>query len=163
LLITKDQKSTAYPPQNSPRHESLPTTEAETQPDPEIKSDIDDTTKDSISVDFQTMLKGWPQLIEAVSEQKMSVGTYLKDSRPLKLENGVLTLGFSKRALFYKEAVEQRHNQKIITDRFKDIFNAMIKLRFELIDDFPDDQPVEDINDEFLNSALNIFKGRLFK
>ncbi|MFC1708756.1 DNA polymerase III subunit gamma/tau [Candidatus Omnitrophota bacterium] len=118
---------------------------------------------DKPQVDFQTMLGGWPQIVEAVSEKKMSVATYLKDSRPIKLEQGVLTVGFSKKAVFYKEAVEQRHNQKIITDRINELFNVMISLSFELLDDLETETAVEETNSEFLNSALHIFKGRLFK
>ncbi len=128
---------------------------------------VKDKPAESIAqVDFQTVLKGWPQLIDAVSEEKMSVGTYLKDSKPIRLEDGVLTVGFSRKAVFYKEAVEQRHNQKVIRDRLKDIFNTMFNLNFELLDNFEVEvveQVTEGTDSDFLNSALNIFKGRLFK
>lgn len=133
------------------------------QAQPSPKDAVGSAAVDTPLVDFGTMLGGWPQVIEAVSEQKMSVGTYLRDSRPIKLEDGVLTVGFSKSAVFYKEAVEQRHNQKIITDRIKELFNTMISLKFELLEDLDNQSAIEETNDEFLNSALNIFKGRLFK
>jgi DNA polymerase-3 subunit gamma/tau len=114
-------------------------------------------------VNLDSLFKSWPQIIEAISEKKMSVGTYLKDSRLLSIENGVLTLGFSKRAIFYKEAVEQRHNQKLITDKIKELFNATISLKFELLDSSEEEVSEQNTNDTFLNSALDVFKGRLFK
>ncbi|MDD5006178.1 MAG: DNA polymerase III subunit gamma/tau [Candidatus Omnitrophica bacterium] len=120
-------------------------------------------------IDFDKMINVWPQVIDAVSEKKMSVATYLKDSRPLRLENGVLTIGFAKRAVFYKEAVEQRHNQKIIVDRINDLFNTMLSLKFELFEDI-DNLGKQDIKDaqnnqdsEFVKSVLNTFNGRLFR
>jgi len=136
--------------------------------DPRVSTDIvrDKPAESIAQVDFQTVLKGWPQLIDAVSEEKMSVGTYLKDSKPIRLEDGVLTVGFSRKAVFYKEAVEQRHNQKVIRDRLKDLFNTMFSLNFELLDNSEVEtveQVTEDTDSDFLNSALNIFKGRLFK
>ena len=87
------------------------------QPQAGARSETGSEVKNQAHVDFQTLLNGWTQLIDAVSEQKMSVGTYLKDSRPVKLEDDTLTIGFSKKALFYKEVVEERHNQAIIRDR----------------------------------------------
>ena len=128
-----------------------------------VKNDTDKVVKDLPQVDFKTMLNGWPQLIDAVSEKKMSVGTYLRDSRLISLEDGILTVGFSKRAIFYKEAVEQRHNQKIIVDRINELFNTMISLKFELLEDLDSQTDIEDTDSDFLKSALHIFKGRLFK
>ena len=133
------------------------------QPQAGTRSETGSEVKNQAHVDFQTLLNGWTQLIDAVSEQKMSVGTYLKDSRPVKLEDDTLTIGFSKKALFYKEVVEERHNQAIIRDRINQLFNTMISLKFELLEDLDSEVNVEDTNDEFLNSALHIFKGRLFK
>ena len=134
-----------------------------------VKSNDDGTVKDSSQIDFETMLNSWPQLIDAVSEKKMSVGTYLKDSRPISLEDGILTIGFPKRAMFYKEAVEQRHNQKVITDRVKELFNTMISLKFELLEDLDnltdtkDTKDNKDSDNKFLKSVLDTFNGRLFK
>ncbi|MFC1645710.1 DNA polymerase III subunit gamma/tau [Candidatus Omnitrophota bacterium] len=134
------------------------------KPQPSAKDVAGNSAGDMPQVDFKTMANDWPQLIAAVSQKKMSVGTYLKDSRLLRLEDGVLTLGFSKKAVFYKEAVEQRHNQKIIVDKIHELFNTMISLKFELLEDLDSQADViEETNSDFVNSALNIFKGKLFK
>jgi DNA polymerase-3 subunit gamma/tau len=117
-------------------------------------------------IDFNSVVNSWPQLVDDISQKKMSVGTYLKEARPVKLEQGVLTIGFSKKAMFYKEAIEQRHNQRLIVDSAKELFNTMISLKFELLEDLDklagDDNDTPE-NSEFLKSVLNTFNGRLFK
>ncbi|MDD5355497.1 MAG: DNA polymerase III subunit gamma/tau [Candidatus Omnitrophica bacterium] len=119
---------------------------------------------------FDTLLNGWPKLVDAVSEKKMSVGTYLKDARPVELREGILTIGFSKRALFYKEAVEERHNQKLITDRINELFDTMLSLKFELLEDLENLSDAQDNKNsdsgpesEFLKSVLDTFNGRVFR
>lgn len=129
------------------------------------KENVDVVVADSPKIDFYTMSNSWPQLIDAVSKKKMSVATYLKDSKPISLEKGVLTIGFPKRALFYKEAVEQRHNQKFIQDRINELFNTMISLKFELLEELDSQNgqtQEDDLDNNFLKSALGTFKGRLF-
>ena len=130
-----------------------------------INNDSTGAIEKSASIDFKTIVDGWPRLIEDISEKKMSLGTYLKDSKPIALEEGTLTIGFAKRAMFYKEAVEQRHNQKIIRDRAKELFNAMISLKFELLEDLDklaEAKEAKGSDNKFLNSVLDTFNGRLF-
>jgi len=98
-----------------------------------------------------------------VAKAKMSVATYLKDARPMSLENRVLTIGFPKQSVFYKEAIEERHNQKLITDKFKEMFNTMISLKFELVEELSKENPAMEVHSEFIESALDTFGGRLFQ
>ena len=131
-----------------------------------IKSKSDAPVSDSPQIDFKAVLNSWPQLLDGISLKKMSVATYLKDSKPIRLEDGVLTIGFDKRALFYKEAVEQRNNQKIIKDKMSELFNTMISLKFELLEDLDnlkDDKETKDPDNTFLNTVLDVFNGRLFR
>ena len=131
-----------------------------------IKSKSDAPASDSPQMDFKAVLNSWPQLLDGISVKKMSVATYLKDSKPIKLEDGVLTIGFDKRALFYKEAVEQRNNQKIIKDKMSELFNTMISLKFELLEDLgnlKDEKETKDSDNIFLNTVLDVFNGRLFR
>jgi len=131
-----------------------------------IKSKSDAPVSDSPQIDFKAVLNSWPQLLDGISVKKMSVATYLKDSKPIKLEDGVLTIGFDKRALFYKEAVEQRNNQKIIKDKMSELFNTMISLKFELLEDLDNlkgDRETKDPDNTFLNTVLDVFNGRLFR
>jgi len=154
---------------SAPEEKSLP----QDNPPPApagVQPKEENTAVASVKIDFDTLAKGWPKLVDAVSEQKMSVGTYLKDARPVELKEGVLTIGFSKRALFYKEAVEQRHNQKLITDRINDLFDTMISLKFELLEDLENLSSAQDggktengTESEFLKSVLNTFNGRVFR
>ena len=115
------------------------------------------------SVDFNTVSGSWPQLVDVVAKAKMSVATYLKDARPMSLENRVLTIGFPKQSVFYKEAIEERHNQKLITDKFKEMFNTMISLKFELVEELSKENPAMEVHSEFIESALDTFGGRLFQ
>lgn len=126
--------------------------------------------RDLPQIDFDTLANGWTQLIDSVSEKKMSVGTYLKDARPVRLEEGILTIGFSRNALFYKEAVEEKRNQKLITDKINDLFKTMIGLKFELLEDLDKlsaesngENPENNSDNVFVKSVLDTFNGRLFK
>jgi hypothetical protein len=51
-------------------------------------------------------------------------------------------------------------------DRANELFNTMISLKFELLEDLEKltgDENGESDNSEFLKSVLNTFNGRLFK
>jgi DNA polymerase-3 subunit gamma/tau len=122
-----------------------------------------DIINDSSKLEFKTILDNWSSLIDAISQEKMSVGTYLKEANPANFENGILTISFPKRAVFYKEAVEQRQNQKIITEKIKSLFNTTVNLKFKLSEDSPDDKEAENPDNPFLKSVLDTFKGKVFK
>ena len=121
------------------------------------------TAKSVAELNFETVFNNWDKLVEDVALRKMSVGTYLRNSRPLRLEDGVLTIGFPKRSVFYKEAVEQQHNQKIIKDQLKTAFNAMLGLRLELFEEGTEKEKKQDQDSEYLKSVLDTFNGRLFE
>jgi len=112
---------------------------------------------------FDDILNNWHLVVEEVARQKISVGTYLRESTPVSLKDGVLTIGFPKRAVFYKEAVEQRHNQTLLRDQIKITFNTMLNLKLEFLKDVTEKEKTDDGESTYLKSVINTFNGRVFE
>jgi len=111
-------------------------------------------------ITIEEIRNNWPKAIEEISNIKMSLATYLKDSKPMALENNILTVGFSRRSLFYKEAVEQRQNLKIISDKLKELLGVNVCLKCEIIDSEDSDSKI-DSSSNYLDSVLDAFGGRI--
>lgn len=150
--------------QESPNAESI-NNESGTQAQPsDMKVQPQQAVEVAPQIDFQTILNRWSEVRDAISKKKMSLATYLKDSRPIRLEDRVLVIGFPKVAVFYKEAVEQKNNQKVIINCIEALFKRVLDLKFELSED--SDSQIDDTLDSessYLKSALDTFKGRLFE
>ncbi|MFC1752174.1 DNA polymerase III subunit gamma/tau [Thermoproteota archaeon] len=119
--------------------------------------------QDLPQVDFAAIKGDWDRLVTAISQKKMSVATYLRDSKPISLKEETLTVGFPKRSVFYKEAVEQKHNQKIISAIIKDLFHRPLSLKFELVEE-TENKDASGVGDaSYLKSVVDTFKGRVFE
>lgn len=125
--------------------------------------DHSDEVQNAPAVNFETIFKNWDKLVEGVAQRKMSVGTYLRNSSPVRLEKGVLTIGFPKRSVFYKEAVEQKHNQEIIKEQLKKAFNTRVGLKLELMEEITEKEKVSDQDSDYIKSVVETFKGRVFE
>ena len=113
-------------------------------------------------IDFAELKNNWPRVIDSIASVKMSLATYLRGSEILRLDGDTLVVGFFKKSLFYKEAAEQRHNAKIITDKLKEMFGLAVSLACEFTQEVPLEISAEE-SSELVDSALDTFQGRVIK
>jgi len=114
---------------------------------------------------LEAILGAWDRVTASVSAKKMSLATYLKHGRPVSLEEDLLTIGFPKRSVFFKEALAHKDNLQILTGAIQDHCGARLRLKLDIVEEAAEAPPEEAPAPEtpFIKSALDLFKGRLIK
>lgn len=106
----------------------------------------------------------WEKFIENISKKKMSVATYLRQLKPLKVEDGAVYLGVPKNFSFHKEFLEKTTNKNLIEGELENLMNIKIGVRFvfteeEASSSFDSSQGSYQI----LNKVIEIFGGKIIK
>jgi DNA polymerase-3 subunit gamma/tau len=125
----------------------------------------------SRDLSFELICEIWPNLLRGILSKKMSVALFLQPGQPLKLEEKVLTIAFSKEHKFHKEALESNGNRKMIESALKEILKHEIKIDMKVVEALEKKVSVEDLmqeerreeTHEVVRSALEIFGGNLKK
>lgn len=104
----------------------------------------------------------WDELIAAVREEKVSVGTFLGESEPRSLDDNQLLVMFKRTRDFHANQV--RRNHESVEQALKTMFGMDLRLVCEVdYDEDPEDvkqeRRVEE--DERVQTALKIFDGEI--
>jgi len=109
----------------------------------------------------------WDVLISNLSSVKMSVATYLRQATPMKLERGILTVGFPKEAVFFKEAMIDRDNLRVLSSGLDALLKGILKIEFVISENLnsPAMETIETTIEKnpFLKSTLDLFQGKVVK
>ncbi|MDD3375742.1 MAG: DNA polymerase III subunit gamma/tau [Candidatus Omnitrophica bacterium] len=122
---------------------------------------VDTKTVDSLllrnePLTLEYLKKIWDSVTFAVSRKKMSVATYLQEGVPFEVSDTKIVIGFSKKAAFHKEALEEKQNTALIRDVIEEKLGTKVSLFFKIIDDHA---PME--NAPLVENALNKFQGKI--
>jgi len=154
------------------------TTEATVPEEEAIKHD--ESPKNG-KITFQQIENIWFNVIKSVRVKKISIASCLLEGEPVSYEKGVLTLGFPEGYSFHKEVIEEAHNKKLVEEALLEMLGEVMTLKFTTIkerrnsgniepeESYPEDEPFregresasEKHADPIVDSALNIFKGRI--
>lgn len=120
---------------------------------------------DSETCTLEDVKSRWDELIRHLSKTKMSLASYLKKATPVKLEDDTLTVGFSKEAVFFKEAMAHKDNLAIFQKALDTCVGSQLRVKLEIVEglESPDDKEDEPQETPFLKSALDLFNGRIIK
>jgi len=77
---------------------------------------------------LERVQRDWSKVLEGVKAKRMSAFPLLVEGKPIKLEGGVLTLGFKKESSFHKEHLQSRENKGIVEEVLANIFQEGIKI-----------------------------------
>ena len=131
-------------------------------PAPEVHKDIDpEPLPNSNSTTLDHIKGAWQNIINNLSQVKMSVATYLNEGSPVNLKNNILTVSFPKNYSLHKESLERKENKEIIEKVVAQIFNANVRVNFILSKEVVEKEESED--NPFIKSALDAFKARVIK
>ena len=142
--------------------EELPPSDAEIVPRPASGKDLER------SVSFDAV---WPEFVQAVKGEKMSMGSYLAEGEPGSLANGRAVIGFPKRHNFFKETLEMPETKQMLEKHLSRIAGHSVFIVFELIREIerpasaPGDKNAggEPQSDPTIQSAINMFGGRMIQ
>ena len=56
----------------------------------------------------------WPDLLERVKTIKMSCGTYLAESEPIEVTDGIVVFGFPAELKFHRDALDKQDNKDLV-------------------------------------------------
>ncbi|MEA3560372.1 MAG: DNA polymerase III subunit gamma/tau [Candidatus Omnitrophota bacterium] len=106
----------------------------------------------------------WPELLEKVKSQRMSVGVFLEEAEPVKMEDNLITLGFPPGLSFHKKNLEDIKNKDIIEQSLSQLLGQKVKIDTSVIDQ-PAGRAVPKKpasgSVPIIQSALDVFKGRI--
>jgi hypothetical protein len=74
----------------------------------------------------------WPAFLQRLAEQKMSLAAYLADSRPLRQEGSVVTVGLPGFAL-HQEVLSAADTRKLVEQLLSQVCGAAVTVRYETI------------------------------
>jgi DNA polymerase-3 subunit gamma/tau len=76
------------------------------------------------------IIEQWQVLVQRIKNRKISLGSFLSESTPVKKQNNTLVLQFEKYHKFHKEEVQKRDNLEIIREECLKLFGFLPVLEF---------------------------------
>jgi DNA polymerase-3 subunit gamma/tau len=112
---------------------------------------------------LQDVQNSWDRLIRHLAGVKMSVSTYLREASPVRCEDGLLTIGFPRSAVFFKETLEHKDNLKVLEEAIASVCGARLRLKLEVVQGLAAAAKEEAHFEEtpFFKSAMDLFKGKV--
>jgi hypothetical protein len=123
------------------------------------------------SIDMTRVKNAWPILVKAMAVKKMSISSYLAEGEPDSVKGNTIIIGFPRELNFHREVLEEKHSKDAIEQALSQIMDVPVKMSFIATDKKPKG-PAPDADDAkeelktkepVIDSALNIFGGRIFK
>ncbi len=72
----------------------------------------------------------WPDLLQRVKSVKMSCGTFLSESEPADVVDGIAVFGFPSELKFHKEVLEQSENKELIRSHLSALLQKNVGVSF---------------------------------
>ncbi|MCK4436802.1 DNA polymerase III subunit gamma/tau [bacterium] len=74
------------------------------------------------TLSLEKVRENWPQVLEQVKEKKISAEAFLKEGKPVKVSERIVTVAFPAELGFHKESVERNEIRQIIEEALKEVF-----------------------------------------
>ncbi|MBF0485040.1 MAG: DNA polymerase III subunit gamma/tau [Candidatus Omnitrophica bacterium] len=104
---------------------------------------------------IESIKRDWNALTHAVSQEKISTGTFLQEGCPLRLEGQKLVIAFSTEHAFYKECLSKPDALNLIAVTFSKILNTPLIVELETVEN-----AVREETDQ-VSDARGIFNGEV--
>ncbi len=101
----------------------------------------DEEAPEAAEFSLEQVKAGWPRVVAAVKEKKISIGTFLNEGRPLAAARGKITIGFSENSRFHREVLDGEANRKLIEASAAAVLGARPRLELIIVRDFPVEVP----------------------
>lgn len=106
-------------------------------------------------VTLRDIQRSWQDILEKFkARRKMIIYASIVTGKPVKCENGVLTIEYEEQYKFNKDRLEKPENMNVITEVLSEVFKEKIKVVFVVENDLNEEKSTEDIILEKLGSDI---------
>ncbi len=118
-----------------------------------------------LEVNLENVRQHWPQIVDAVKREKMSLGALLSHAVPAELSGNILQLSFKKEENFSAKKVEK--NAHIVEKAAEEMFTTPLKIRCVIVNSeekpVSTKAPLEELyqKEPLLRSVVEIFDGEI--
>ncbi|MBI2174860.1 MAG: hypothetical protein HYU33_06665 [Candidatus Omnitrophica bacterium] len=88
---------------------------------------------------MEAIVSLWPEFLEKLGQQKMSLSAYLADSRPVALKENVLTVGLPSFSL-HQEVLSHSDNRKLITNLLNSLCQSHLTMSYTTLTESPSEE-----------------------
>ncbi|MBI2093500.1 MAG: hypothetical protein HYT88_02090 [Candidatus Omnitrophica bacterium] len=113
--------------------------EASEQAAATVEPSSDVITSEGEGVRLEAIVSLWPEFLEKLGQQKMSLSAYLADSRPVALKENVLTVGLPSFSL-HQEVLSHSDNRKLITNLLNSLCQSHLTITYTTLTESPSEQ-----------------------
>lgn len=114
--------------------------------------------------DFSVIKDKWEQLVQAVKNEKMSLGTFLAEGRPQSMDGRLLVVAFQKNLEFHANQVRRGRAQ--VEEVARGIFGGTVTISCEVVYEDNKEQIVEEKGaeeDERVQMVMQVFSGEVIR
>jgi DNA polymerase III subunit gamma/tau len=129
---------------------------------PNLSGGVDQGPSSVTNITLDNIKSLWKNIIESLSEVKISAANYLSQGEPFNLKGDLLTVAFPKSCSFYKESLERKETREIVERNLANILNTRLRIGFVFHSEDAKNKP-EDSGGSFIRSVIDVFGGRVVK
>ena len=114
--------------------------------------------------DFSVIKDKWEQLVQAVKNERMSLGTFLAEGRPQSMDGRLLKVAFQKNLEFHANQV--RRGRALVEEVARGVFGGTVTISCEVIYDDNKEQAAEEKGveeDERVQMVMQVFSGEVIR
>ncbi|MCY3872543.1 MAG: DNA polymerase III subunit gamma/tau [Gemmatimonadetes bacterium] len=114
--------------------------------------------------DFSVIKDKWEQLVQAVKNEKMSLGTFLAEGRPQSMDGRLLVVAFQKNLEFHANQVRRGRAQ--VEEVARGVFGGTVTISCEVVYEDNKEQIVEvkgAEEDERVQMVMQVFSGDVIR
>ena len=114
--------------------------------------------------DFSVIKDKWEQLVQAVKNERMSLGTFLAEGRPQSMDGRHLVVAFQKNLEFHANQVRRGRAQ--VEEVARGVFGGTVTISCEVVYEENKEQIVEEKSaeeDERVQMVMQVFSGEVIR
>ncbi|MCY3684045.1 MAG: DNA polymerase III subunit gamma/tau [Gemmatimonadetes bacterium] len=114
--------------------------------------------------DFSVIKNKWEQLVQAVKNERMSLGTFLAEGRPQSMDGRLLVVAFQKNLEFHANQV--RRGRALVEEVARGVFGGTVTISCEVVYEDNKEQIAEEKGveeDERVQMVMQVFSGEVIR
>jgi len=110
------------------------------------------------NITIEDIKSNWTYIINESKRRKMPLISFLSTATPLKIENGILHIGFYSENKFHKESMEKPYYNDVFLGVLKDKFGGKVMVKYDLLSK---SKKVIGEKSNFVEKVVDFFDGEI--